>query len=132
MEKPIPKPTMETAPFWEGCARGELLFQKCRACGHVQFYPRSRCTGCHGQELTWEQSAGRGTIQTFTHVHRAPSEAFKPDVPYVLALVDLDEGFRMMLNVVNSNPDSLVIGTPVRIVFEPRGDQMLPQAEVVG
>ncbi len=132
MDKPAPKPTSETVPFWEGCNRSELLFQKCRGCGHVQFYPRTRCTQCHGDALTWERSEGRGTLHTFTVVHRAPTEAFKPDLPYVLALVDMAEGFRMMMNVVNCDPESIQIGTPVSITFERRGEQMIPQAVVDG
>lgn len=132
MDKPVPMPTPDTAAFWEGCRQGELRYQTCRGCGHVQFYPRARCTACHGSDLDWAVSAGRGTIHSFTVVHRAPSEAFKPDVPYVLALVDLAEGFRMMLNVTGADPDTLEIGTSVEITFEPRGDQMLPQAQVAG
>ena len=136
MDKPIPHATAETQPFWEGCRRGELLYQRCRACGHAQFYPRTLCTACLGSDLEWLRSGGRGTVHAFTVVMRAPSEAFKADVPYVLALVDLEEGFRMMLNVRGADPDwgpdALRIGQPVRIVFEERGGQMLPQAEVEG
>lgn len=128
--KPVPKPTFETQAFWDACNRGELLYQKCSACGHVQFYPRSLCAKCHDAGMTWERSQGRGTLHTFSIVHRPPTEAFKPDVPYVLALIDMAEGFRMMTNVVNCDPDSLDIGTPIRIVFERRGEQMIPQAEV--
>jgi uncharacterized OB-fold protein len=129
VEKPVPVPTAETRPFWEGCRRGELLYQYCRACGRAQFYPRALCAGCQGGGLEWRCSSGRGSIHSFTVVHRAPSEAFKTEVPYALALVDLEEGFRMMLNVRGADPESLRIGQPVRIVFEPRGKLMLPQAE---
>lgn len=130
MDKPIPRPTAETAPFWEGCRRGELLYQRCRACGHAQFYPRSLCAACSATDLEWLPSSKRGTIHSFTVVQRAPTEAFKADVPYVLALVDLEEGFRMMLNVLGASPDQVRIGQPVRIVFEARGEERLPQAEV--
>ena len=84
MEKPVPKPSIETEAFWEACNRGELLYQKCGACGQVQFYPRARCAKCHGGEMAWERSQGLGTLHTFSIVHRPPTEAFKPDVPYVL------------------------------------------------
>lgn len=130
MDKPVPRPTAETGPFWEGCRRGELLYQRCRACGHVQFYLRTICAACLADDLEWLRSRGRGTIHTFTVVYRAPSEAFKADVPYALALVDLEEGFRMMLNVRGADPESLRIGQPVRIVFEERGGLALPQAVV--
>lgn len=130
--KPIPIPTPETREFWEAANRGELLFQRCGGCGEVQFYPRPFCAKCLSEQLTWERSAGGGTIHTFTVVHRPPSAAFKADVPYIIAMVDLDEGFRMMMNVRNCAPEDPAIGARVRIIFEPAGDsgQSLPQAEL--
>lgn len=127
--KPAPHVTAETRPFWEACARGELLYQRCEACGKPQFYPRTRCARCHSDRLTWEHSARRGTIHSFTIVHRAPTEAFRADIPYVLVLVDLDEGFRMMMNVRECPPSDVVIGMRVGVIFERRDDGVvLPQA----
>lgn len=126
-DKPVPTITGETRPFWEGCAAGELRLQTCRACGRPQFYPRLVCAACGGTALAWLPSAGRGTVHAVTVVHRAPSPAFRPDVPYVVALVDLDEGVRMMANVVGAPPDRVAIGDRVRVVFERRGDVTLPQ-----
>ena len=133
MLKPEPRPTAETRPFWDACKRGELLFQRCAGCGRVQFYPRGHCTACQSHELAWERSAGQGTIYSYTVVHRAPTEAFRAEVPYVLALVDMAEGFRIMTNVRGAAPDAVAIGRPVRIVFEPTaGGEALPQAELAG
>jgi uncharacterized OB-fold protein len=128
MGKPIPTPTTDSAAYWAGCNREELLYQRCGACGHVQFYPRRTCTACQAGDLDSLQSAQRGTIHSFTVVQRAANPAFNEDVPYVVALVDLDEGFRMMMNVVGDDRLSAAIGRRVRVVFEPRGEQKLPQA----
>ena len=128
MDKPLPRPNAETRPFWEGCARSELLYQYCAACRRAQFYPRSHCAACHGTALKWRRSAGRGAVYSCTTVQRAPTPAFKAMVPYVIALVDLEEGFRMMLNVLDCDPAAVKIGTPVRVVFRQEGGATLPQA----
>lgn len=131
--KPLPRPNEETRAFWEACDRGELLFQECAACGHRQFYPRRLCQACHAADPAWKQASGRGRVYTFTVVNRAPLPAFKADSPYVLALIDLEEGPRMMMNVINCDPDAVHIDMPVRVTFERRGAgdqaQAIPQAE---
>ena len=128
MSKPVPIPTTDTAAFWDGCQREELLYQKCRSCGHVQFYPRPFFVACQSGTLDWLTSAGRGAIHTFTVMHRPANRAFDGDVPYVIALVDLDEGFRMMMNVIGADAGAAAIGARVRITFEARGEHRLPQA----
>jgi uncharacterized protein len=127
-QKPIPRPNADTRAFWEACNREELLYQYCPACNRVQFYPRACCTHCGGSSLEWRKSVGLGSIYTFTLNFRAPSPAFALEIPYVIALVDLDEGFRLMLNVMDCNPETVRIGQRVRIVFETRGGQKIPQA----
>lgn len=127
---PIPVAHPDTAAFWDGAARGELLYQRCSACERVQFPPRRHCAHCQAGEPAWLRSAGKGTVHTFTTVHRAPTAAFKDDVPYTIALVDFDEGFRMMMNVLDCPPQEVEIGTRVRVVFRPHGEAMLPQAEL--
>jgi hypothetical protein len=131
MGKPIPIPTTDTAAYWAGCNREELLYQRCNACGRAQFYPRPNCAGCQANDLAWVPSARRGTIHSFTIVQRPANHAFDSDVPFVIALIDLDEGFRMMMNVIGDDRLSATIGRRVRIVFEPCGnDQKLPQAQL--
>ena len=131
MDRPLPKPTAETQPFWEGCARGELRYQYCTHCNRGQFPPSSRCRSCHEDALEWRQSDKRGTIHSVTTVFRAPNAAFKKAVPYNIALIDLTEGFRLMTNIKNAGATEAVIGAPVRIVFEDvGGDIALPQAEL--
>lgn len=129
--KPIPTPNADTQPFWDACNDERLIVQTCRDCGHVQFYPRALCVKCEGRDLDWREAEPRGKVHTFTIVHRAPTPAFKETAPYVLALIDLDGGFRMMMNIVECDPDSIAIDMPVRIVFEERGGQRLPQATAV-
>jgi uncharacterized OB-fold protein len=124
----VPVPNAETRPFWEGCARGELLYQFCAACARPQFYPRMHCAGCQGRRLEWRRSAGKGTVYSHTTVRRAPTPAFKAMLPYVIALVDLDEGFRMMMNVLDCDPSQIVIGSRVRVVFRESEGAVLPQA----
>jgi len=89
----------DAAPFWEGCARGEFLLSRCKACGTFHHLAPRRCPKCLSAGLAWEKSGGLGRLASFTVVHRAPSEAFKPLAPYVLGLVDLEEGPRVMAQV---------------------------------
>jgi uncharacterized OB-fold protein len=125
--KPEPPITGETQPFWDGCAAAELRYQVCRECRHAQFYPRALCAGCGGVDLEWRRSQGEGRVYAVTVVERAPSAAFRADVPYVIVLVDLDEGFRMMANVVGDDRLEAAIGDRVRVVFERRGAMTVPQ-----
>jgi uncharacterized OB-fold protein len=121
--------TQETQPFWEGVRLGELRYQRCTQCGAVQSYPRKRCLRCHGSELEWRVSSRRGAIASFTIVHRAPTPQFAEYVPYALVLVDL-EGFRLMVNLPHDPPEQVAIGRLVEIIFEQRGDAMLPQGKL--
>ena len=125
--KPFPIPTRETETFWEGCAKGKLLFQRCKACNRAQFYPRTFCANCGADELEWCESAGIGTIYAVTAVYRAPTPAFKRGVPYAIALVELSEGFRLMANIIGAKVDDAKIGDRVTLCFERRGDVPVPQ-----
>ncbi len=119
--KPVPPVTPETAPWWAGCARGELLLQRCAACGHKQHYPRQLCAACGHRELVWEAASGRGRIRSYTVIRRAVSAAFAEDTPYVVALIELEEGPTLMTNLLHCDPEALAIGQPVRALFEARG-----------
>lgn len=120
MTRPRPEPTEISRPYWEACARHELLLQWCTACDRPQFYPRSVCARCGGSALEWRRASGRGTVYTYSVVHRAPDPAVA--TPYVVALVDLDEGVRMMSNIVGCDPASVRVGMTVRVTFEDLGD----------
>lgn len=132
MARPLPRINADTKPYWDAAADSRLVYQHCTSCNHAQFPPRRICAACGSTELEWKQSAGRGKIATFSVVHRAPTEAFRDLTPFVLALVDLDEGFRLMVNVSAPDPSAIQIGGPIRIVFEAMSDgSQLPQAELV-
>lgn len=115
---PLPEITAESRPFWDGCRRHELLVQRCRACGTFQHYPRGVCARCWGADLEWRPSAGRGTVYTFTVVHRSQAPGFKERLPYVLAYVELEEGVQVLTNLVGCAPGDVAIGMPVRVTFE--------------
>lgn len=129
MSKPLPQPNVVTQRFWSGCKDGRFEFQHCKACGHSQFPPRLTCIACHSADLDWLPSSGCGTVYSFTVVHRAPLESFKADVPYVIAIVALEEGVRAMVNLRGADPETISIGMPIEVFFEPtEGEYPLPQA----
>ena len=115
--KPLPIPTEDSREYWEGCRRHELLVQSCNSCGKPQFYPRALCSHCFSTDLGWIQATGRGTVYSFTTVYRAPSPAFTSEVPYVIALIDLDEGVRMMSRLVDCDPEAVKVGGSVEVTF---------------
>jgi uncharacterized OB-fold protein len=116
--KPVPAPTRETLPFWEGCKAHELRIQRCGACGHHQFFPRMYCVRCFGDQIEWVKASGRATVLSFTIVRRPVSAAFAADVPYVVALVTLEEGPVMMTNIIGCDPESVRIGMAAEADFE--------------
>lgn len=125
--KPQPEINTLNAPFWEGTAIGELRVRHCAKCDARFRFTHAWCPNCWAADPGWEVASGRGMVATFSIVHLAPYEAFKDVAPYVLALVDLDEGVRMMCNIVECDPHDVHIGMPVSVVFEDRGGIALPQ-----
>ena len=132
LKRPLPVPNHDSRAYWDAAARQQLAYQYCNDCSRAQFPPRAHCSHCHTGKPAWKISKGVGRVYAVTVVHRAPTPAFRAAAPYALALVDFDEGFRLLLNVRGAAPESLAIGQPVRAVFEPLDDgQWLPQAEVI-
>jgi len=125
---PSPAAT-ETKPFWDGCALGVVRYQFCAECGHVQLIPQSLCAKCQGARLEWKDSRGLGHILSYTVVHRAPTPVFREEVPYAIAVIDMDEGFRLMTNVAGGGSTPLAIGQRMRIDFRNVEGVMLPHAE---
>ena len=113
--RPAPIPDAESAPFWAAALEGKLLVQECSMCGHRQLYGRSLCTNCHSSALSWIESSGRGTIYSRTVIHQNPNRSFKHMIPFVVALVDLDDGPRLMTNIVGVPPEAVEIGARVRV-----------------
>ena len=118
LSQPRPVPTVESAEFWNGTLGGELRVQHCTACGHNQLYPRSVCTNCHSADLTWRAASGAGSVYSVTVVRRAPNAALAADVPYAIALIELDEGPRLLANIVGCAPDDIRIDQRVRVDFD--------------
>jgi uncharacterized OB-fold protein len=125
--KAVPRPTPETQPFWDGTAAGELRVQRCLACARHYFYPRPICPHCGSDAVEWVTVSGRATLYSYVISHR-PAPGFAGDGPYAIAVVELDEGVRMMTNIVGTEitPDRLELDMPLRVVFERRGDVHLP------
>jgi uncharacterized OB-fold protein len=116
--KPLPEPSELAQPFWAGLRSGELRLQRCDHCGHFNHPPRIACPECHGKAFTWTGVTPRGTIYSYTIVHRAPMPAFKADLPYVVALVDIEGTSAKLLSNLLAPPSQVRVGMPVKVVFE--------------
>jgi uncharacterized protein len=126
----LPQPIVnaDSAPYWAGARAGKLLIRKCKDCGTLHFMPRYLCPACWSNNLEWVQAAGRGTVHSFTVIRRASDPAFADKVPYVVALIDLEEGPRMCANILGDDALSVNIGDAVSLTFEDRGDgALIPQ-----
>lgn len=128
-QAPLPEPRADadSIDYWTHARAGKLVLRRCTACGRHHFPPRHLCPACWSCDLAWIEASGEGTVYTFTVMHRAPSPVFSGQTPYVVALVDLAEGPRMMANIVGTGAREIALGDRVRVCFEIRGDHALPQ-----
>ena len=120
---PLPNITSEAKPFWDGLSEQKLLIPKCNKCNHLFMYPKAYCpnNGCFSDDLSWEHVSGRGKVYSFTVVHRSADVRFQEIAsqnPYVFALIELDEGPKLISNLINCEIDSIAIGASVQIIFE--------------
>lgn len=126
---PEPVPTPETREFWEAAARRELRIQRCTSCRRFYFHPRPFCPdpACASDEVRWATVSGRAKLASYVINHR-PLPKFQSDEPQIIAIVTLDEGPRMMTNLVGIDPDpnQLTLGMDLEVDFVPRGQQQLP------
>jgi hypothetical protein len=113
--------TPETEPFWLATAAGRLILPRCEACGTLVWYPKGVCGSCGSTSIEWIEASGRGTVYSYTVAQRGFG-AYRQAVPYVLAVVELEEGPRVITNVVGRDPSSIRIGDLVTAVFEPTGE----------
>ena len=125
-ERPLPAVDDESRPYWDAAREHRLLIQRCGACGKYVFYPRAVCPHCHDATLEWVEASGRGTIHSFTVARHPAGPAFADRVPYVVVLVELEEGVRMLGNLVGGDVDSVRVGQAVRVAFEDAGEVTLP------
>ena len=118
--KPLPRPiSVElTRPFWEGAKRHELMMPRCKTCDRFFFYPREECPSCFSRDIGWARVSGKGRLHTYTIVHQPANAAFREDAPHVYAVVQLDEGPRMISNIVDCDLDDLEVDMPLEPVFD--------------
>ena len=119
---PEPGVDWETRTYWEGAGRGELILQRCRSCQTVQHRPRAVCASCLSGEIEHFRASGRGEVHTYTVTHQNQAPGFREALPYVLALVELEEGVRLTSNIIGCEPSDVRIGLPVEVDFAPVGD----------
>lgn len=119
MPEQIPQitPDSDSQVYWEGIARGELRIQRCVACTRYVFYPRAICPHCFSDRLSWVAASGKGTIYSYTVAHQAFG-SFAKEVPFVIAIVELEEGVRMMTRIIGTPREHIRIGAPVRVSCE--------------
>lgn len=130
-DKPVPTPSEDTAQFWNACNDGQFVVQRCTACGTERFYPAAVCPNCWNMEAHDIELAGNGTVESFTVVHRAPTEAFEGKTPYIVALVRMgtENGVTVMANVL-ADPGDISVGDSVELTWEERDGQRLYQFEL--
>ena len=111
-ERPLPAGDPVSSHYWAEAAEGRLVIQLCPSCGQRQFYPRAICTSCGG-DPEWEEASGRGTVYTFTVIRQQGAKPFRDELPYVVAMIKLDEGPMMMGNITGCEVDVVTVGMPV-------------------
>lgn len=117
-EKLLPRIDEVSRPYWEGAKRHELLLQKCQECGHYRYPPGETCPSCLSDKLEWVKVSGRGSVYTWTVFHQAYHPAYKDDIPYAVVAVELEEGPRMITNLVNCRIEDIKMGMPVEVAFD--------------
>jgi uncharacterized protein len=122
----IPQPTPDTLPFWRAAKEGRLLLPRCESCGPF-FYPRLFCPKCGSSKLDWMEASGRATLYSYVINVTPPAPGYA--APYVIAVVSLEEGPRMLANILDvaPTPEALVLDMPLVVRFEQRGDLAIPQ-----
>jgi uncharacterized OB-fold protein len=116
--KPLPLINEETRPYWDYCRKHELRMQKCSRCGYIRFPLSVICPECHSMEFAWEKLSGKGKVYSFTIYRVAYHPAFKDDIPYVVAIIQLDEGPRMESNIIGCRVEDVRMEMPVVVAFD--------------
>lgn len=121
--KPVPIVNEWARPFWDAARENKLKIQQCRDCGKHVFYPRMSCPECFSEDMDWVECSGRGTVYSFTVVESNPPSAFIQDLPYVIAVIRLEEGVQMLSNIVEWEPGALRCDMPVQVTFDKLNDE---------
>lgn len=132
--RPFIPPSEAHRFFWDAAQEHRLVIQRCESCGRYVHWPQLRCPACHGDALAPAEVSGRGTVYAYTVVHHVFNPAFADDVPYALALIELEEqpGLRLLANVVECAPEAVHTGMAVEVTFEDREGYTLPQFRPAG
>ena len=119
---PLPIPSSISEPHWEGCRRDELLVQRCLDCQGYVFIPQAACTHCLSDNLEWVRSSGKGSVYSYTTVYRPQQPAF--ETPYVVAIIEVEEGWYMLANLIEMELDDVRVGLPVEVTFHAINDEI--------
>jgi len=122
--KPLPLVNMDNEEFWSGCREHRLRFQQCMDCGYIRWPPALLCPKCHSRNTTWIESSGRGRVYTFAVYRVALHSAFEGDLPYVVADVEVEEGPRLLTNIVGCRPEDIRCDMPVEVTWEDVTDEV--------
>jgi len=122
--KPLPGINADTKPFWDACRSHQLKIQRCGNCGAFRLPPSFLCPKCHSSNTEWTVSSGRGRVYSFVVYHKAFHPSFADEVPYVVAIIALDEGPHLITNVIKCNPDEVYCNMPVEIIWEERTNEV--------
>ena len=125
-QKPVPRPGPESVPYWQGAKQHKLLIPHCKSCDHYWFPPSQRCPNCLSPDFAWVESSGRGKVYSFVVFHRVFHPAFETEVPYVVALIELEEGPRLLSNIIGIPPEDVRCEMKVKVTF----DDVTPDATV--
>jgi uncharacterized OB-fold protein len=117
-QKPLPQPNADDKSFWDGCREHRLLFQKCPDCGLIRWPPSMLCPNCHSHDTELVQSNGKGTVYTYAIYHQAYHPGFEDEVPYVTAVIELEEGPHFLSNIVDCAVHEIECNMPVEVVWE--------------
>jgi uncharacterized OB-fold protein len=121
-QTPLPRPTSLSKPYWDACKAGKLTVQRCQDCETLTFIPQPCCGNCLSENLVWVESSGRGTLYSYTTVYRPQQPSF--EVPYTVVVVELEEGYFMLSNLIGVAPEDVKIGTPLEVSFEERSEEI--------
>lgn len=122
-KKPVPIVNPWAKPFWDAAREEKLILQKCQDCDKHIFYPRIACPHCFSDKVEWIEASGKGMVYSYTVVTNNAPSAFIQDMPFVIAIVKLEEGVQMLSNIINCNPDDVECDMPVEVTFEKLNDE---------
>lgn len=130
--KPLPQPTIDSQPYWDGLKQRRLLLQTCGNCRKIRHYPRPVCDACYSMDVDWTDAHGRGVVHSWTQTHHPFHLGFRGETPYILVIVELIEGVRMQSQLIDASIERVHIGLAVEVIFiDATDDVTLPLFRIV-